>query len=146
MLLPFGRMRWRSRVGSGIWLCCFTISVWPSARGRLKSTCADAASRSWTDGRFARGWALLVIEPCFATRPTRRPVLSECRSCDEECSGLGWRDRDGWCSNVGGDVEPACAESVGDGPRGVAEGTSDAGDGQEYARGGDRGDAVGPQD
>ena len=44
--------------------------------------------------------------------------------------GLGWCHRDGWHPNVWTDVEPASSDSVRDGPRGVAEGTNNAGDGQ----------------
>jgi hypothetical protein len=47
-----------------------------------------------------------------------------------ECSGLGWCHSDGWHTDVWTHVEPAGDDSVGERPRGVAEGANVAGDRQ----------------
>src|SRR6185312_8167847 len=53
LMLMLSPRRWRSRAGSGMWLCCSAILARVSARGRSRTTCAAAASPSWTDIRIA---------------------------------------------------------------------------------------------
>src|SRR6185312_1082014 len=86
LMLMLSPRRWRSRAGSGIWLCCSANLARRSARGRSRTTCADAASPSWPDIRIARNDAIADARCGLFSATTRIARLVEPPRCLENGS------------------------------------------------------------